>query len=205
MAAETRGDGRFRRLCAPNFSLPRWRYFFEAQRTRPLFARASQLCSRPCFNLRGTPPASLARAVLGVSHVILADSGSADERLLLAIQKPEVTDVGLNSVRVGCHLVGWLRGCSVVADALDIVTFILVSYAVASLPVARLPLPSPQLKVGFRTGPNGFSFDYTVACYAQDTVNCGGVLGGTTAPIDSVSGPLPRDYSRVVADMTVRG
>jgi hypothetical protein len=81
----------------------------------------------------------------------------------------------------------------------------LLSYAVASLPVARLPLPSPQLKVGFRTGPNGFSFDYTVACYAQDTVNCGGVLGGTTAPIDSVSGPLPRDYSSVVADMTVRG
>ena len=150
-------------------------------------------------------PASLARAVLGVLHVVLADSGSADERLLLAIQKPEVTDVGLNSVRGGCHLVGWLRGCSVVADALDIVTFILVSYAVASLPAARLPLPSPQLKVGFRTGPNGFSFDYTVACYAQDTVNCGGVLGGTTAPIDSVSGPLPRDYSSVVADMTVRG
>lgn len=113
VAAETRGDGRFRRLCAPYFSLPRWRYFFEAQRTRPLFARASQLCSRPCFNLRGTPPASLARAVLGVSHVVLADSGSADERLLLAIQKPEVTDVGLNSVRVGCHLVGWLRGCVV--------------------------------------------------------------------------------------------
>jgi hypothetical protein len=81
----------------------------------------------------------------------------------------------------------------------------LVSYAVASLPAARLPLPSPQLKVGFRTGPNGFSFDYTVACYAQDTVNCGGVLGGTTAPIDSVSGSLPRDYSSVVADMTVRG
>jgi hypothetical protein len=124
VAAETRGDGRFRRLCAPNFSLPRWRYFFEAQRTRPLFARASQLCSRPCFNLRGKSPASLARAVLGVLHVVLADSGSADERLLLAIQKPEVTDVGLNSVRVGCHLVGWLRGCVVVADALDIVTFI---------------------------------------------------------------------------------
>ena len=82
---------------------------------------------RPCFNLRGTPPASLARAVLGVSHVVLADSGSADERLLLAIQKPEVTDVGTNSVLVGCHLVGWLRGCSVVGDALDIVTFILVS------------------------------------------------------------------------------
>jgi len=58
-------------------------------------------------------PASLARAVLGVSHVVLADSGSADERLLLAIQKPEVTDVGTNSVRVGCHLVGWLRGCVV--------------------------------------------------------------------------------------------
>jgi hypothetical protein len=81
----------------------------------------------------------------------------------------------------------------------------LVSYAVASLPVARLPLPSPQLKVGFRTGPNGFSFDYTVACYAQGAVDCGGVLEGTTAPIDSVSGPLPRDYSSVVADMTVRG
>ena len=161
---------------------------------------------RPCFNLRGTPPASLARAVLGVSHVVLADSGSADERLLLAIQKPEVTDVGLNSVRVGCHLVGWLRGCSVVGDALDIFHSI-CSFVRChlTLPAARLPLPSPQLKVGFRTGPNGFSFDYTVACYAQDTVNCGGVLGGTTAPIDSVSGPLPRDYSSVVADMTVRG
>jgi hypothetical protein len=81
----------------------------------------------------------------------------------------------------------------------------LVSYAVASLPAARLPLPSPQLKVGFRTGPNGFSFDYTVACYAQGAVDCGGVLEGTTAPIDSVSGPLPRDYSSVVAEMTVRG
>ena len=40
---------------------------------------------------------------------------------------------------------------------------------------------------------------------AQRVVHCGGVLGGTTAPIDSVSGPLPRDYSSVVADMTVRG
>jgi hypothetical protein len=84
-------------------------------------------------------------------------------------------------------------------------TLFVVSYAVTSLATARLPLPSPQLKVGFRTGPNGFSFDYTVACYAQDTVNCGGVLEGTTAPIDSVSGALPRDYSSVVADMTVRG
>ncbi len=56
----------------------------------------------------------------------------------------------------------------------------------------------------FRTGPNGFSFDYTVACYDADTVDCGGVLGGDAVPIDSVSGPLPRDYSSVVNEMTVR-
>ncbi len=84
-------------------------------------------------------------------------------------------------------------------------TLLFVSHPVASLATARLPLPSPQLKVGFRTGPNGFSSDYTVACYVQGSVDCGGVLGGTTAPIESVSGPLPRDYSSVVADMTVRG
>ena len=74
-----------------------------------------------------------------------------------------------------------------------------------SLASVCLPKLLAQVTVGFKTGPNGFSFDYTVACYAQDTVNCGGVLGGTTAPIDSVSGPLPPDYSSVVADMTVRG
>ena len=67
-----------------------------------------------------------------------------------------------------------------------------------------MPLPSRQLNVGFRTGPNAFSFDYTVACYDADTVDCGGVLGGDAVPIDSASGPLPRDYSSVVAEMTVR-
>jgi hypothetical protein len=72
------------------------------------------------------------------------------------------------------------------------------------LTATRRPLSSLQLNVGFRTGPNGFNFDYTVACYAQDTVDCDAVLGSDVTPIDSASGPLPRDYSNVVAEMTVR-
>ena len=127
---------------------------------------------------------SLTRTFLDVVH---AASGSVDERLLLAIQTPEVTDVGLNSVCVA--------DCTCCPRA---------RHSVTSLLCLPLPLPSQQLEVGFRTGPNGFSFDYTVACYAEGVVDCGGVLGADTMPIDSVSGPLPRDYSNVVAQMTVR-
>jgi hypothetical protein len=106
----------------------------------------------------------------------------------------------LGVISLGGCVVAWLSAMLSI-----LFTLLRVSHPVASLATARLPLPSPQLKVGFRTGPNGFSFDYTVACYAQGTVDCGRVLGGATAPIDSVSGALPRGYSSVVADMTVRG
>ncbi len=41
-------------------------------------------------------PASLARAVLGVPHVVLADRGAAAERLLPALPQPGLTDVGTN-------------------------------------------------------------------------------------------------------------
>ncbi len=50
--------------------------------------------------LRRGPPASLSRTVFCVSHVLLAESGPGDDRLLLAIQNPEVTDVAVDSVRV---------------------------------------------------------------------------------------------------------
>jgi len=45
-----------------------------------------------------------------------------------------------------------------------------------------------------------------VACYlAQDDIRCADVVGGDSTPVDSVSGSLPRGYSRVLVNMTVRG
>ncbi len=66
------------------------------------------------------------------------------------------------------------------------------------------PFPSRQVVVEFLSGPNVAVFDYTVACYPQDTVDCADVLGGEVVPIDSVGGPLPRSYSRVLTNLTVR-
>ena len=47
-------------------------------------------------------------------------------------------------------------------------------------------------------------YDYMVACYPQDTIDCADVLGGEVVPIDSVGGALPRSYSRVLTNLTVR-
>ena len=66
------------------------------------------------------------------------------------------------------------------------------------------PFPSRQVAVGFLSGPNGAVLDYTVACYPQGTVGCADVLGGEVVPIDSVGGALPRGYSRVLTNLTVR-
>ncbi len=61
------------------------------------------------------------------------------------------------------------------------------------------------MEVEFFSGPNLVSYQYSVACYlAQDAVTCADVVGGDTTPIDSVTGSLPRGYSRVLANMTVR-
>jgi hypothetical protein len=61
------------------------------------------------------------------------------------------------------------------------------------------------VEVEFLTGPNLVEYQYTVACYnATENVDCADVFGGETTPIDSVSGLLPRRYSRVLANMTVR-
>ena len=72
-------------------------------------------------------------------------------------------------------------------------------------PTHSLPQPSPQqVDVEFFSGPNLVAYQYNVACYLQDSVTCGDVIGGGLPPIDSVNGSLPRGYSRVVATMTVR-
>lgn len=116
VAAETRGDGRFRRLCAPYFSLPRWRYFFEAQRTRPLFARASQLCSRPCFNLRGTSrPHSLAPS--SASRMSSSQTAARPTSACCSPSKsPRSPTSGstrcvLGVISLGGCVVAWLLGC----------------------------------------------------------------------------------------------
>lgn len=60
------------------------------------------------------------------------------------------------------------------------------------------------VEVEFFSGPNLVAYQYTVACYeAEDDVTCGDVLDGEIVPIDSVSGSLPRGYSRVLANMTI--
>ena len=66
------------------------------------------------------------------------------------------------------------------------------------------PFPSRQVVVEFLSGPNVVVYDYMVACYPQDTIDCADVLGGEVVPIDSVGGALPRSYSRVLTNLTVR-
>ena len=143
VAAETRGDGRFRRLCAPYFSLPRWRYFFEAQRTRPLFARASQLCSRPCFNLRGTSrPHSLAPS--SASRMSSSQTAARPTSACCSPSKsPRSPTSGstrcvLGVISLGGCVVAWLLGCSVVGDALDVV-HIIVCFVRCRLTSRRSP------------------------------------------------------------------
>ena len=60
------------------------------------------------------------------------------------------------------------------------------------------------MEVEFFSGPNLVNYQYTVACFPLDSITCSGVIGGGILPIDSVSGSLPRGYSRVLANMTVR-
>jgi hypothetical protein len=76
--------------------------------------------------------------------------------------------------------------------------------ALCSNPKEAQPLPR-QVEVEFLTGPNLVEYQYTVGCYnATDTVDCGDILSGGAESIDSVSGLLPRKYSRVLANLTVR-
>jgi hypothetical protein len=75
-----------------------------------------------------------------------------------------------------------------------------------SLASVCLPNLLAQVTVGFKTGPNGFSFDYTIACYdPADNVDCGDILAGNAQPTDTTSGELPREYSEVETSFAVRG
>ncbi len=84
----------------------------------------------------------------------------------------------------------------------------LVVFSVAQPPTHSLPQPqhsSRQVEVDFLTGPNLVEYQYAVGCYnATDNVDCGDILSGGAESIDSVSGLLPRKYSRVEANLTVR-
>ncbi len=61
------------------------------------------------------------------------------------------------------------------------------------------------MEAEFFSGPNLVSYQYSVACYlAQDAVTCADVVRGDTTPLDSATGSLPRDYDRVLVNMTVR-
>ena len=64
------------------------------------------------------------------------------------------------------------------------------------------------MTVEFFSGPNLVEYDYSVSCFEQDltvpTTSCGAVVNAGLSPIDTVSGSLPRGYSRVVENITVR-
>lgn len=61
------------------------------------------------------------------------------------------------------------------------------------------------MEVEFYTGPNLVSYQYAVACYlSEEAITCGDVREGEIVPLDNISGSLPRGYSRVLANMTVR-
>ena len=66
------------------------------------------------------------------------------------------------------------------------------------------------MTVSFSSGPNLVSYDYTVACYAQDpavpTTDCGAVAAEGTAPVVTpVTGTLPRGYAEVIVPVTLTG
>ena len=77
----------------------------------------------------------------------------------------------------------------------------------------RKPVASPTqdgVTVSFSSGPNLVSYDYTVACYAQDpavpTTDCGAVAAEGTAPVVTpVTGTLPRGYAEVIVPVTLTG
>ena len=77
----------------------------------------------------------------------------------------------------------------------------------------RKPVASPTqdgVTVSFSSGPNLVSYDYTVACYAQDpavpTTDCGAVAAAGTAPVVTpVTGTLPRGYAEVNVPVTLTG
>ncbi len=78
----------------------------------------------------------------------------------------------------------------------------------------RKPVASPVqdnvVTVSFSSGPNLVSYDYTVACYAQDpavpTTDCGAVDAEGTAPVVTpVTGTLPRGYAEVIVPVTLTG
>ena len=78
----------------------------------------------------------------------------------------------------------------------------------------RKPVASPVqdnvVTVSFSSGPNLVSYDYTVACYAQDpavpTTDCGAVAAAGTAPVVTpVTGTLPRGYAEVNVPVTLTG
>ena len=61
-------------------------------------------------------------------------------------------------------------------------------------------------EITWTTGPNVFSYDFTVTCYQQDvtvpTDNCGAVELSGLVPIAVETGTLPRLYSKVAVDIT---
>ena len=77
----------------------------------------------------------------------------------------------------------------------------------------RKPVASPTqdgVTVSFSSGPNLVSYDYTVACYAQDpavpTTDCGAVAAAGTDPVVTpVTGTLPRGYAEVNVPVTLTG
>ncbi len=78
----------------------------------------------------------------------------------------------------------------------------------------RKPVASPVqdnvVTVSFSSGPNLVSYDYAVACYAQDpavpTTDCGAVAAEGTAPVVTpVTGTLPRGYAEVIVPVTLTG
>ena len=78
----------------------------------------------------------------------------------------------------------------------------------------RKPVASPVqdnvVTVSFSSGPNLVSYDYTVACYAQDpavpTTDCGAVAAAGTDPVVTpVTGTLPRGYAEVNVPVTLTG
>ena len=95
-----------------------------------------------------------------------------------------------------------------------------MSYAQAQVPIdsltgeerIALTVQKPKLTVGvgsaevtWTTGPNAFSYDYTVSCYPQDvtipTDNCQAVESSDLVPLAVMTGTLPRLYSKVNIDI----
>ncbi len=124
--------------------------------------------------------------------IIIFAGDTEDERAFLALQKPGIFAVGQEFVRHAARPLAHSPTRSVAH----------------SLGRSLFAHPHPllqQVEVEFFSGPNLVAYQYTVACYeAEDDVTCGDVLDGEIVPIDSVSGSLPRGYSRVLANMTVR-